>query len=575
MPGFSPRKNKILSSSNERISQNTKFVPWYSTAEWRGVYKKIYSDDTETMQDAYKKLCIWNARSTDLPAGIESTMELLQVMLRDRSCQDQNSRSYSEKDLALMYSSAILRFLNHLKSMHRQVKENKVASMYDMASEYGIPDWIINLRHEASHQCSLPSIHILRSAWVIAFEWLKDNYWAKLADQMEDVIVAHAEECENMRIKVETLLTLWQATQIQIMMRRYSINDIPNENLRYHLEYALETNDICVTHGKIQLDELLQEVDCEGDQSNELDQEDDCKATSSTKVTKARKVLLEIFKNLLPKQRTNTENVERILVESLIQSELFIPKDHDHRLFVKDEALNSAFCSLWASIIEAYHEADLTTDLIEALVAFASKCREPSHQLIASCWLAHVCLSLHNAAQPCFTITRTKPGKIRKLLALNLLRNEHLRKEAIDFLFSNDLAPLMLTADHSLRNTILERTVYESVYNANPNSRIYLRSLIDLLNPPLTNSAKEDLLHLVELYTNMSDQLTQTETSEIFTLDSLKQIANENSEDTCMEVNELEADAFGWVTKDHGITGWSKCALGCLPSTYICDDRSQ
>ncbi|RZF38190.1 hypothetical protein LSTR_LSTR005551 [Laodelphax striatellus] len=530
--------------------KTTKFVQWYSTAEWKEVFRKVYSDDKQAMQEAYKKMCIWNARSPNLPAGVESTMELLQVMLCDEKC---DNRSYSEKDLALMYSSAILRFLNHLKSMHRTLEDNKVASLYDMAMDYGLPDWIINLRHEASHQCSLPSIHLLRSAQVIAFDWLKANYWAKVAAEMDDVIVAHVEESENMKNKVKTLLTLWQATQIQIMMRRYSIKDIPNENLRYHLEYALNTNDICITNGSVQLNELLQEVDCEG--------------TNTTKVTKVRKVLKEIFENLVPKERTNTENTERILVDSLIQSELFIPKDYDSNLFVKDDTLNSAFSSLWASLLVAYHEADLSTDIVHALVTFINKCKEPPQQLIAACWLSHLCQSLLNAARNCSTITRTKPGKIRKLLALNLLRKEHLRKDSVEFLFSNDLAPLLLTADHSLRNTILENTVNESVLNANPFSRIYLESLIDLLNPPLTISAKEDLLKLVDLYTNTSDHFAQSETSEIFTLDSLKQVTTDNNADFSMEVDEEEPNAIcGW-TKDHGIGGWSKCALGCLPSS--------
>jgi ribosomal biogenesis protein LAS1 len=73
-----------------------------------------------------------------------------------------------ENDLSLMYSTAIMRFLNHICN----IGHTKEASLFKIANQLKIPEWIVNLRHQAAHGYQLPSISILRIAINVLFEWL-------------------------------------------------------------------------------------------------------------------------------------------------------------------------------------------------------------------------------------------------------------------------------------------------------------------------------------------------------------------------------------------------------------------
>lgn len=47
--------------------------------------------------------------------------------------------------------------------------------MYKMAEQHKIPDWLINLRHEAAHGNSVPALYMLRQASDIILQWLQVN----------------------------------------------------------------------------------------------------------------------------------------------------------------------------------------------------------------------------------------------------------------------------------------------------------------------------------------------------------------------------------------------------------------
>lgn len=52
-------------------------------------------------------------------------------------------------------------------------------SMYKMAEQHKIPDWLINLRHEAAHGNSVPALYMLRQASDIILQWLQVNLLSK------------------------------------------------------------------------------------------------------------------------------------------------------------------------------------------------------------------------------------------------------------------------------------------------------------------------------------------------------------------------------------------------------------
>lgn len=107
-----------------------------------------------------------------LPMGVDNTLSILQVCLRDREWSTKIDNGelpmYCEKDLSLMYSTTIMKFLNHIST----IKHIKQKSMFRIAQKLKIPEWIVSLRHNAAHGCELVPLGILRIAINILFEWL-------------------------------------------------------------------------------------------------------------------------------------------------------------------------------------------------------------------------------------------------------------------------------------------------------------------------------------------------------------------------------------------------------------------
>jgi len=149
-------------------------VPWNSIEEWKNVYKLVYSPDTNEKNEALYRMTMWKSRSPKLNLGIECTLYLLQSMLRDEERQQNPLSSLSENDLKLMYSTAIIRFINltsHLGQV--DLKHQPIAAI---AKKAGIPDWLVSIRHEATHS-KMPSLAILRPGANYALQWLQGNYW--------------------------------------------------------------------------------------------------------------------------------------------------------------------------------------------------------------------------------------------------------------------------------------------------------------------------------------------------------------------------------------------------------------
>ena len=111
-------------------------------------------------------------RNPKLPVGVDCTLSLMQVSLRDREWSEKLDKAelptYYENDLSMMYSLCIMRFLNHITN----IGHTKHTSLFQIAKQINIPEWIVNLRHDAAHGYELPSVGVLRIAANILLTWL-------------------------------------------------------------------------------------------------------------------------------------------------------------------------------------------------------------------------------------------------------------------------------------------------------------------------------------------------------------------------------------------------------------------
>ena len=139
-----------------------------------------------SIEEAFDTVSVWKARAKSgegLPHAVESTYHLAHVYWRDRN--HLNTNNISTTELRLSYSSAIVRTINGFADVLQQ--QRFVASSVSLlCSKLGIPAWIVDIRHEASHN-ALPSLGVLRLATCTLMEFLKTEYWIPMCDEWKIV----------------------------------------------------------------------------------------------------------------------------------------------------------------------------------------------------------------------------------------------------------------------------------------------------------------------------------------------------------------------------------------------------
>src|SRR6478735_1844677 len=104
---------------------------------------------------------------------------LIESILRD----ERFGETMSHKELRLLYSMALVRFVNGLVDQEQKGKYAK--TVLTIAKSIGLPPWYVDLRHESTHE-RLPSLIVLREAAVQAVAWLHDHYWIHNLNRAEE-----------------------------------------------------------------------------------------------------------------------------------------------------------------------------------------------------------------------------------------------------------------------------------------------------------------------------------------------------------------------------------------------------
>lgn len=181
---------------NKQLRKEIRVVAWKDEWELQDVGKGLLSvlDDEDLQQeqqqpsvpssmsiaDALEMITVWKSRlnaTQGLPHSIESTAGLAQIYWRDteRRQRRQALCAMSISELRLAYSSAVVRCINGFADTMQQ-ERSMAASVSNLCGHLGIPMWVVDVRHEASHN-TLPSIEVLRMAASTLLEFLKTEYW--------------------------------------------------------------------------------------------------------------------------------------------------------------------------------------------------------------------------------------------------------------------------------------------------------------------------------------------------------------------------------------------------------------
>ncbi|ETK75020.1 hypothetical protein F441_18699 [Phytophthora nicotianae CJ01A1] len=168
-------------------------LPWLDWAEWQEVHVGLFSSDPFAQQRVVSRVASWRSR-VQLPVAINATAQLVELQLHESMAQHHHHAvgvsSRSHMELSLLYASVIVRCVNGL--VDGSQKGAYATAVSTLAQRIGIPLWIVDLRHESSHN-QLPSLPVLRFAAQHLLAWLRSNYWGAQEDLIRGQVhhVAH------------------------------------------------------------------------------------------------------------------------------------------------------------------------------------------------------------------------------------------------------------------------------------------------------------------------------------------------------------------------------------------------
>lgn len=178
-------------------------TPWSSETEIRFFFLSLFrkangtlDEDISRLESLKQQLMGWLIKSVGYPDRLEidSTLAIISAHLsslkNDALKNDPDDQQHlDDYDLCSLYSMAVIRFCDMIKHYQMSDDESNDGPVViknvrsapinrDTLEHLGIPEWILDLRHEACHT-STPSLKLLSQASFICLEWLKRHFWIR------------------------------------------------------------------------------------------------------------------------------------------------------------------------------------------------------------------------------------------------------------------------------------------------------------------------------------------------------------------------------------------------------------
>jgi hypothetical protein len=348
------------------MSEYYNIVPWYNSQEWLEAYNNIYV--TVNKQAALQLLLIWKARCPSLPSGIESTLTLIEVLLQDES---NGNITNNDHLLRLAYSSAIMRFVNHMLD----TETAKGTTLYRAAKNLDVPDWIIDLRHDTAHNNKLPSIELLREATQISLDWLEKKYWLKYKECIADYVTGNKvyEGSDNNKIAALmhfcTSLSFCAHTKCKIK----NLSDIPDASMRENI-----VNDA---------------RDLFGDQY-------DFSKLKTVSVTSLINILYRHSKQLLNSKDANLYVNRALLGEDSLFLSVEIVNFLGSGDFYHTKTITASYMQCFEVMLTFLHSNDMLLDFIIELIEITSDTENNENRcMLAALWVSQILKALTKTKQ--------------------------------------------------------------------------------------------------------------------------------------------------------------------------------
>ncbi|XP_022081634.1 ribosomal biogenesis protein LAS1L-like [Acanthaster planci] len=194
------------------MKYQTRVVGWKNKREFEDVYECLYDVSAERKHDGLGKINAWKCRLADkMSVAIECTATLVEATLMDEN-ETEPSR------LQLIYCMAVIRFVNLITGfLQTKAQSQPVVSL---AKEIGLPEWLVELRHDATHK-HLPPLATLRRAARTGLAWLRENFWEKQCrseaqdSPIEEKDIVYPPNINGVEDDIKKLIIAYQQAQFQ------------------------------------------------------------------------------------------------------------------------------------------------------------------------------------------------------------------------------------------------------------------------------------------------------------------------------------------------------------------------
>ncbi|CAM9716790.1 unnamed protein product, partial [Chrysoparadoxa australica] len=173
-------------------------LPWRDWGEWGLVHFLLFSHNPGERRAGVSRVKAWRARER-IPHAVDTTAQLVELSLLDGGRYPPG-----ELELRLGYSCALIRGVNGLVEPGQ--KRSHATSVYALAEAMGLPSWLIDLRHNATHK-DLPSLSLLRLAKDFLLGYLRERYWAIQAEHLEFLIKAFGQLLSRYHLVAERTIS--------------------------------------------------------------------------------------------------------------------------------------------------------------------------------------------------------------------------------------------------------------------------------------------------------------------------------------------------------------------------------
>ncbi|XP_012276341.1 uncharacterized protein LOC105697547 [Orussus abietinus] len=558
-----------------------KHVPWFSLSEWHNVYKKIYSNDFSEQNEGYQFLLLWKARIARLPVGVDCTLAIMQACLRDRELTPKIDRNelpmYYGNDLCLMYSITIMRFMNHISN----VGDTKQSNLFQIAKQLKIPDWIVNLRHDAAHGHELPSIDALRIAANFLLRWLHDEYWIIEAQIMKEQLLkqqetAEKEESEDIQ-DLADLIELWMAVGLYIEADYSLVIEVPDIDLRDTL-HDLRTHTLS----------------CHSDANAHNCKQQEFHNDETYELKTAQSMLLSEISRFLNKN-TCILKKDEIILNILCESEAFLPTSNFISIFTRNQGLDDLkenrlpvkMLKFWENFITLLQERNMLQSLILKLIEIVNNSQEDKYKRrIASLWIRSIVQSVYKIIIARKIMQRLEHTVENKKRRISLESLSYKIQDKVNHTYPELKQSLWLKVTSEVPSCLLDmKFAKELIINANEFSVNFISQIIELILPTSSEKEKESLLRMTKIY--MGDYDNQiyelNDKDKIYTVEDLIDLY-ETRDDVPSEIDKTESvsmrknliEVYDCTIRTNtwqlatGDSDWNACYIGILPWQINC-----